>query len=275
MYLDPTGKEWKVVVVTPAGRQKYLEILRKYIERGMGNKFIDGWQLWQNTSVQSDIDYMRSMENDKIKLYSLFDNQPYNHFHIAPYFKFCDDPDTVYIRLDDDICYIQDIAIEELVAYRVNFPKPFVVFGNVINNAIVSHLHQRFGILDLNAGVCGYDRMDRVGWTDPLFIENIHKNFMSKPANRRLTAYFFTEWNLFQYEPFSINCFAFFGKDLQDINDPDEELYISHHQPERLGRPNVVLGSAIVVHFAFHPQRPHLDTKPEYYQFYKDLSEHA
>ncbi len=71
MIQDKEGKEYKIVVVTPAGRKKYLDIFKKRIYAEMDKGVIDGWQLWQNTVNQEDIDYLASMEaeNPKVKRY--------------------------------------------------------------------------------------------------------------------------------------------------------------------------------------------------------------
>jgi len=45
------------IVVTPAGRKVYLEILSKYIIRAKNEDQLDRWDLWLNTDVQENIDY--------------------------------------------------------------------------------------------------------------------------------------------------------------------------------------------------------------------------
>lgn len=276
MIKDLNGKEWKVTIVTPAGRQRHLEILRRYIERDMKKGFVDSWQLWQNTGNQSDIDYMKSIceDNPKIELKTLFEGT-YDAFKIFQFFQFANDPDTVYIRMDDDICYVHEYAILELFRTRTKNPDPFVICANIVDNTVISYIHQKLGILGTEKGKCNYSRLDNVAWADNDFVENVHRNFMKIHKENSydiLPAYSFKPWIFTDYEPFSISCFAFFAKDLDGIDDPDEEMYISSRQPERLGRPNIVDGAALVVHYGYHTQRPYLDTVTDIYEFYNTLS---
>ncbi|MBA3922196.1 MAG: hypothetical protein H0X31_11035, partial [Nostocaceae cyanobacterium] len=54
-------ENYKVVAVTPSGRQRYLEILIPYILKDKG--IIDEYHLWVNTSDASDISYIESLQN--------------------------------------------------------------------------------------------------------------------------------------------------------------------------------------------------------------------
>lgn len=58
----------KIIVVTPAGRERYLKILYKYLNF-QKNDF-DEWHLWLNTKNIYDLKYMQKLynENNFIKL---------------------------------------------------------------------------------------------------------------------------------------------------------------------------------------------------------------
>ncbi len=47
-------KYHKIIVVTPAGRKRYLDIMSKYIFK---NNSIDEWDLWDNCRGQSHASY--------------------------------------------------------------------------------------------------------------------------------------------------------------------------------------------------------------------------
>ena len=49
------------VVVTPAGRKKYLEILSKYLS-AYKNEF-DRWDIWLNTTDYDDIQYIMNLSS--------------------------------------------------------------------------------------------------------------------------------------------------------------------------------------------------------------------
>ncbi|ORY41252.1 hypothetical protein BCR33DRAFT_718901 [Rhizoclosmatium globosum] len=56
------------------------------------------------------------------------------------------DPNAIYLKIDDDIVFIEDGAIETMV-YEVMSRKWAIVSGNVVGNFYFTHLHHRSGAL--------------------------------------------------------------------------------------------------------------------------------
>jgi hypothetical protein len=260
---------YKVVAVTPAGRQRYLEILAPYIIK---NELIDEWRLWVNTTHAPDIDYIKSLASDKVKLE--FGNpaipviQERIGYSIYQYFRNCCDQGTIYIRFDDDICYIAPPAVDRLLLSRTVNKQNFLVFANIVNNAITSHLYQRSKLIEYDK-IITYNCVDETGWNDGLFAEKLHREFLSFRS-----LFIIPDWELNIYERFSINCFAFFGRDFAAFSgnvDPNEECWLTIDKPRDLRRPNLVCGDAIVSHYAFYTQRPYLDTT-DILEKYRQLS---
>ncbi|KAK2672763.1 hypothetical protein RAB80_010306 [Fusarium oxysporum f. sp. vasinfectum] len=52
-----------------------------------------------------------------------------------------------YVKIDDDILWIDDTAIPNLVTRKVDHPEDFVVSGNIINNPPLGFMHFRIGAL--------------------------------------------------------------------------------------------------------------------------------
>jgi hypothetical protein len=268
------GHDYSVIAVTPAGREKSLLILNKYLEREMKSGLLDGWQLWCNTNVQKDIDCMMklSSENPKIEMKLIEGQGAYDGYRIHLFFKFAQDENTIYVRFDDDIVFLEKGALKKLILCRLENPGPFIVCANIVNNTMINAIHQDMGVLTKHAGVCNYTRLDPIAWEHPAFAEHVHKTFQSKYAQKLLSEYYLPgDWKFTQYEPFSISCFAFFGKD-HFKPDRDEEMWISSWKPAELQRPNIVCPNALVVHYAYHPQRSHLESKPEYFEYYQNLT---
>lgn len=268
------GKEWKVCVVTPAGRAKHLDVLKRYIYREMDKGLVDEWQLWKNTGVLQDIGYMDLMveENPKVTIKDLCLDR-YSPFNIYKFYQFTTDPDTVYLRFDDDIVFLDELACEQLVRERLNKPKPFVISANIVNNTLISWVHQATGVLDTEHGIANYTRFDDIAHKNNEFVENVHRTFMVNQLHGQLSKYYFPDWKLNQFNDFSISCFAYFGPDLAPINNEDEELWISQMRPQELARPCLIKGDALVVHYGYFSQRPYLETIPEIYNFYLELCE--
>ena len=50
----------KRVIVTPAGRRRYLEVLSAHLAAQRSS--FDEWHLWLNTTNQEDVDYCRALD---------------------------------------------------------------------------------------------------------------------------------------------------------------------------------------------------------------------
>ncbi len=150
--------------------------------------------------------------------------------------------------------------------YHVMHPEPFIVYANIINNAVVTHIHQRLGNipiqpLDGGMGMAGYYVMDELGWLNGTFAELIHRTFIRSVRDGHLYRWHFRRWILAAYEHVSVNAHTFRGADFAAFKGfltGWEERALAIHKPKELGRPNIIYGGAICVHFAFGPQRGHL-----------------
>jgi hypothetical protein len=152
--------------------------------------------------------------------------------------------------------------VRTMFEYREAHPGPFLVYANIINNTIVSHLHHRNGLVAYPRAP-GYTCMDAVGWRDPLFAVALHEAFLPDAERGDVTAWkaSFTEWHCTGYERVSINAVAWRGDAMASALPVvgSEELYLSVTRPQKVMAPSVIIGSAVCVHFAFTPQRQHLD----------------
>lgn len=255
----------KKIVVTPAGRKRYLEVLFLHMEREHTNNGFDEWHLWLNTNIQSDITYCQNLEKSHswIKTIQIEGIIEVSNLNICKFFKFACDEDAVYIRLDDDIVFIEKGFFDKLYRYRIENPEPFLVYGNIINNAIISYLHQNNGLVNYPEKLT-YNCGDRVGWEMPFFAEAIHRAFIAdvKAGNIDKWHNSFKEHVCKDFERVSINCIAWLGKTFAefggDVN-KCEEPWLSSVKSCELNKPNVIFGDAIVAHFAFFTQRNHLD----------------
>jgi hypothetical protein len=259
----------RVVSVTPAGRREYLEVLVPYL---LANRhLIDRHIFWLNTTRADDLAYIRSVCARYPDFFACMESSVpvVGNMSIAPFFQHCQDEHTLYIRFDDDICYIADQAIANLIAFRKENPQFFLVFGNIINNSICSFLHQRAGNLPASTPVVQYDCMDAVGWASGSYAAATHREFLRCQAAGSLDKFLFDRWVLLDHNRFSVNCFAWFGRDFKQFGGRVglldsgkwivEEDWLTTYMPKRLSRPNAICGNSLLVHFAFYTQRPYLE----------------
>lgn len=244
-----------------------MEILVKYLLKH--RDIVDSVQLWENTLNKSDIDWIRSLKSDyfiplRIPDRDKFGNQLHFHRHPVQYntgrfYVYTKDPDTLYIRFDDDIVYVHDDYFKNILDFRIDNPDYFLVFGNIWNNAIISYIEQKMGNIDLKYGVVDrVDCMHPVGWGSPDFGVHIHRILLEHIKNNTESNLFFDRFEL-ERARFSISNFCFFGKDFAafdgHINELDEEIWLTQSHPNKHNLSNVICGRALVSHYTFFTQK--------------------
>ncbi len=255
---------YKIIAVTPAGRKQYLEVLVSYILRD--KHIFDKWIIWINTPHQHDISYIENLKS----LYPDFVDLVYPAKPLekgksrpqSPFFTSTIDPDSIYVKLDDDIVYLHEDAIKILVQYRLDHPKPFLVSSNVICNPTTAYIHQKYGAqnfyIDGEYHRISTDYENKVR-TDVKFAEYIHKTFINDLLNNDIEKYKFEEWQIDNYQRFAINLIAWMGSDFNEfkgiINHFDEEEWLTMIKSKELQRQNVICGQSLAVHFAFFKHR--------------------
>lgn len=248
----------KRIVVTPAGRQRYLEILFKYL-KAFKSEF-DRWDLWCNTTDQNDIAYMEGLASTYKWVNLVRPSVPVNgNRSIHSFFKNYVSPDEVYVRLDDDIVFIKKGSLKRLFNERIVDKDSFLLYGNIINNAVQTHLHQRYGHFDVNKGRADYNCFCGVAWHDPHFAESLHREFLANPK----ADYNMPDWILYYYERVSINVISWRGDEFAKFDGvvgDDEEQWLSVDKPLSISKPNKIIGDTLFVHYSFYTQRPHLDS---------------
>ncbi|MCK9371032.1 hypothetical protein M0R04_14065 [Candidatus Dojkabacteria bacterium] len=282
-------QEYKIVVCTPAGREKYLSVFKKFIYRKMDEGVIDGWQLWLNTVDVNDIAYIHNMEaeNPKVKVFrqgepidSLGFYETFNPLKTHLFFQNAQDDDTIYIRFDDDIIWAADDAIEKICQARIDNPKAFVVTPNIVNSTICNSYHQDNGALSEEAGKVkrytlsnpDYAYLDEFNYSDSRLADHIHNTFRKHYEEGTLSAYHLPSRSYDEYQRFSICSVCWFGKDKISLG-YIEEPQIAWELPQALNRPNYFVGDALLVHYAYHTQRPYFEaTGNKHLEFYKTIT---
>ena len=270
-------EDMRVVVVTPAGRKHYLEILFTYILKL--RPIVDEYRLWVNTDTTSDVEYMKDLQasnSDFVTLeYLPIGITGFSNSTICNFFKHCKDPNTIYIRFDDDVVFVDDIDhFKQFLTFRKNNPQYFLVYANIINNAICTHIHQRHGALGLEKGIVGYECMDPVGWRDPYVAQFIHHHILDE-LKGDISSFRMNMWILHHYERVSINVISWLGSEFNTFDGvvgDEEEHFLSHVKPLKIRKFNVIFGDFVCVHYAFGTQRPVIDKDTMILSGYKALS---
>ena len=261
-----------VVIVVPAGRRRYLELLVRHLLPLRG--FVDRVDLWVNTADAADLAYLEALSLSVQPVYFRLVKVPPPteltpggkskvgmSYHIGAFYPHAADPGTVYVRLDDDICYIAPGAIRTLVEYRLAHPDPFLIYPTIVNNSLMSALLQQHGAFGKDIGDCPYELLGR-GWHDGRFAEQVHRRFIQAVQRRDLTKWRLPDKIFTDFERVSVNAISWLGADMAACAATVGELeegYLSHDRPKELGRPNALCGAAVVAHFAYGAQRAFIE----------------
>lgn len=262
----------KVVVWTPYGRRSTYSILIKYLERDVNRGIVDEVWLYMNTDPsgqEDDIAYAHELDEEFpwVKLVYRPEGIPR---HPGPKqrntgyaYRYMTEPGTVYLRMDDDLVYVHEDAVANLVEKRAEMSHATAIFATTWNNAIVSWFMQQAGVIPKEWGECTFFCMDPTGWANGQFAVKIHELLLEKIESRRVEdLYLYQDFPIPPGTQFSVSSFASTGELYASLPDgpgvlvPDEEEHWhTVHRPQVIGQPNILIGNAIVSHFTFMPQR--------------------
>lgn len=273
---------------TFTGRKQYMDVLVPYLlrEREVSGLAKHIWYV--HTNNQPDIDHALSLTKKYPGFFEVVDDgyrpQPGVDMFFHKAYKHFTQPGQIYIKVDDDVCFIEKGAFGKLAKFKQDNPKYLMVLANTVNNGLCSHIHQRIGVLKTK---------DNFGWKgdnnfyvitqgkEPLQSTcAIHESFINAWKENRLSQYRFGPFLVWEKHFWvSINCFAILGDDLrlignqlENLKPPDtDEVVLSAQSTELLGKQNIFCGDALVSHFSFYGQRHLFDQRPAIWEAYKEI----
>lgn len=251
----------RIVVVTPAGRKRYLEILARYI---LGDSTVDEWHLWDNCRNPADRAYLYELvrSNSKIKIVTI-DNPDGTNRSVNRFYRYTNDKETFYIKMDDDIVWLPAGFGGALYA-RAAAERENVMWWSplVINNAICSWHLKHHSRLEIAPSLTAQASCP-VGWRSPRFAYNLHSAFLNVAVQKNYDKVLVPDL-VVSGSRFSINCIGYFGADVQKLGDAfcpenvDDEEWISAILPTLTNKSGKVIGSLQVAHFSFFTQEDFL-----------------
>jgi len=269
----------RVAMYTFAGRKRYLELLVHYSLKC--RPFVDVHYFCVHTVDQGDIAYMREVCAKYPDYFKMLEIGYKNGYRFHLFYKYFTDPGTYYVKLDDDICWMDDGAVETLVRYKRDNPELLAAFANTVNNAVCSHLHQRMGLFksDIVVEYNGFFVSYAVEPERIHYVKDIHEGFLAALKAGTVDRYkSLSQWRIDEgaYRV-SINCICMTGKDTGDVlqyilkSENDEET-LSEKLPVATGRINAICGRSLVSHFAFCKQREYLENETDTLDQYRRVA---
>ena len=173
----------KLIVLTFAGRKRYMEILFQYILRN--REHITEYHLYLATTNQEDVDYIHQFHKENEDFVKVISLDSYENFNKAEVwnlsYKNCLDEDTIYLKIDDDVVFIDDNLFSDFIEFRKKSTSP-VVFPHIINNIISTPLLEKNS--RINTGMMSGDFVVNT-WSETITrikpqIEKLRGNFPSR-----------------------------------------------------------------------------------------------
>lgn len=136
-------EDHRVEAVVVFGRPSRLKILHRYLWRNLriNGGVLDHVMFVVLRAELSAQDFLRQFVSKHAPYYSI---PPVKGKRFAKIYSVCNRPDTIYIKIDDDIVYISDAAIPSLIREKQR-RRCSLVSANVINHAILSSVHEEIG----------------------------------------------------------------------------------------------------------------------------------
>lgn len=287
----------RLVVLTFGGRKCSLEILFAYIKRF--KKHINEYRIYVATTIKEDIDYMENFAkensdfvktvyltvNNKVVLddrEKIWDNA----------YKTCQEDDTVYLKMDDDIVFMDETLFTDFITYRLQNRNPPLLYPVIINNLIQSCIFERNGIytpdaksnileswkntysrikshiennqhkrLRIGDFTSGNEVLCSTAWGNLKYCYDLHTQFLND-INGGNTSKYYLKDNvvLSNAEPASINVCSWIGEDLRKIVEKYGDIYydepwLAIYLPTWSGRHNEIYGKSVVSHYSYYKQR--------------------
>jgi hypothetical protein len=278
----------RVVVWTPYGRAKTVSILINYLQRDHDKGLIDEYWLCLNMDPGQTEDAAWALRTaghrDWVKLKERppgVTQHERKQRNTGYFYRYMTDPDTIFVRMDDDLVYVHEDAVERLVLHKLVTPQ-LCSFPMIINNAICSHFLQADGKIPMSWGKVKASAFDGNGWNNGQFAIDLHEMFLDRIQTGTVPDLFsHMDYEIPLGKQFSVSCFASEGKTYAELDPPgvlmpdqviEEESWHTQIRPRMLRIPNVIVGNAFVSHYSFFTQHDHL-AGTDILTRYRDLSE--
>lgn len=251
----------KLIVVTPAGREKYLRLLSHHV---LKSPDVHEWHLWDNCRNEADRAYLERLaaSDPRCRIRKL-PHADGGFNVIGDFYRFCDDAEAFYLRLDDDVVFVEDGFFQKFMA-RVMAERGSAIWYAplIINNAICNSLIKQLSRV-LVDGPLTCQASCEFSWAHASFPQALHPVFIEAVRTNRLDDFRVPDREI-RLSRFSINALGFFGSDIVSLGERfhppsgDEEEWLSATLPMKLDRPGKIFGDLIVAHFSFYPQERQL-----------------
>lgn len=267
---------YKVKVFIFAGRQQTMELLMPQIK----SEYIDEIIIAKNTRNTNDLKYLNTLSKtfEKIKYIELPENiKKDNHKAWKYLYRFMQDEDSIYFKMDDDVIYIEPGYFEKTLKFRYEHLEYLCIFPVIVNNPFCCTLLKVHPLMFANLNK--YD-LQKAYFYSGKYGARLHEQFLEFPddAMWKIPNYEFgrevvlfknknheeivnrmVDW-AYAIRP-GINSICYFGKDFKALDVANkintcysDELFLMYNVLKDTKWKHCILGDTLVSHFAFSGQ---------------------
>lgn len=188
---------------------------------------------------------------------------------------------AVYLKFDDDIVYIGEGCIENMLARRFSDPLKLLIYATTVNNPLANLLFDKTDLSAPNLGETMYGK-----FSDLDYAVSLHRRFLADPSSFRLAddfefagEYTFPLPNHGLYIRPSINAICWFGFDMRNWISlrnrirfiSDDEQFMCKDLFDTYDMKSVMIKDAVVSHYSFGSQKGLKEYEKEFLPQYAKL----
>lgn len=224
--------DYSIIIITPASNKDCLKLLIPQVQNL--KDFVDEYRLFINTDIADDILYIKKNARDDPDFIKIIDS-----------LEFEEDEKTIYIKIDNNVVLLDlEENFKNFIEFRINHKEYYFIYGNILNNAVISYIHQQSGKLKSDNGIVKKHMLDMMGYKNPRFAIDLHEQVL---AIKNLKYFYF--------EPIDIT-----------IDTSDNFVSWIGNNKSSL---NCIYGKFVCVNYAFSTQKVLVDTTDILYRYSK------
>ncbi|ETR98228.1 hypothetical protein M419DRAFT_51868, partial [Trichoderma reesei RUT C-30] len=143
----------RVVALVFYGRREFVSILNHYLKRNLKENggLLDEVIFAVKTDNRDDIGYVQELvaSTPAYSQQTITTEQgKYNWSHWTGSWSVVSEPESIYIKIDDDVIFFDDCTIPALVKRLLEDQQYFAVSANVVNGGAISGVHYHMGVYE-------------------------------------------------------------------------------------------------------------------------------
>jgi hypothetical protein len=274
----------KVKFYVFAGREKNIKILHVYIEVLLKENLIDEYHIFNFSRNKDDETFLK---NEYERLFNLFLDKIFIHNHSfydqkkinwSPFYKYISttsDKNDIIIKCDDDILFIDINSFKNAIEERKKDNVSFLIHSNCINNGVCAYYQKHlFPKIEEQLNIYPIGGLLGILFENPIISAVIQYEFTNDilESTDFIKKYYIED--VYFSSRISINFIFIRGEDTKYLKDVefDDEYQLSSFIPEKLLRPNRILGNFITCHLSYSIQNYLIEKRKDILLNYQKIS---